>query len=95
MNLPLRWISLAAVLPAAVVLAGCDKTLDSGDLQSKIATNIKTQVGQTVKVKCPGDIKAKKGTIATCTVTLPNGSTVKAHVTLQSDNGKFSYVLAK
>lgn len=95
MTTPLRWIPVVAVLPVAIALSGCDKTLDQGDLEKKIGDNIQTQVGQKVKVKCPSDIKAKKGTTATCTVTLPNGSKVNAKVTLQDDNGKFSYSISQ
>ncbi len=93
MSTNLRWMAVAAVLPAALVISGCDKTIDSGDLEKKITENINTQVKQKVKVDCPGDITAKKGKVLTCTITLANGSTAKAIVTLQDDNGKFSYTV--
>lgn len=93
MRIATRWVALAAVLPAALVFAGCDKTVDSGDLESKISDNIKQQVGQKVKVDCPSDITAKKGKVVNCTIALPSGKKVKAVVTLKDDNGKFSYTV--
>jgi hypothetical protein len=90
-----KYLVLAAVVPAAFFIAGCDKTVDTGELQSKIAENIKTQVGQKVTVKCPDDIKAKAGNKVNCTVTLANGTKVKAVVTMKDDNGNFSYTVAQ
>lgn len=89
-------LALLAVVPAAMLaLAGCDKTIDSGDLENKLSENIKQQAGQSVTADCPSDIKAKKGKTFDCTITLQNGNKVKAKVTLEDDNGKFSYTVAQ
>ncbi len=94
MNSRLTRLACVAILPAALILAGCDKTIDSGDLEGEIAKNIKQQVGETVTVSCPDDITAKKGKTFTCKVTRKTGAPVIAKVTLLDNEGKFSYALA-
>lgn len=93
MNSRLRWVACAAVLPAVLVFSGCDQTIDAGDLEQYIAKNVKQQVGQDVKVKCPSDIVAKKGKTLTCTVTLTSGALATATVTLLDDKGQFTYAI--
>jgi hypothetical protein len=86
-----RWIAAAAVVPCALVVAGCGKTISASDLENKITANIEAQAKQTVKVNCPGStVTVKKGKVVNCTVTLKDGRTVAVIVTLQDDWGRSS-----
>ena len=86
----MRLLPLMAVL--ALGLAGCAKTLDTGDVASQIADSLGKEAGQKPKkVDCPSDVKVEDGKRFDCTVTAEDGSTVKAVVTLTGEEGKFRY----
>jgi Domain of unknown function (DUF4333) len=93
MNTGTRWAVGVALIPAAFVIGGCARTVDTDQLQKQIETNIKTQVKQGVKVKCPSDITAEKGKKVLCQVKLANGIRVTLQATLVDDNGRFTFVI--
>jgi len=85
-----RLAPLVAV-PMVLALTGCDRPIDTGQLQDEIAKNVKQQVGVTVKVTCPKDIEAKKGKTFDCLIKEPTGAVATAKVTLTDDKGGFAY----
>jgi hypothetical protein len=95
MRIPSAWVALVAVVPVALVLGGCDKTIDTDDLQKTIQESVQSTSDVKVKsVSCPDDIKAEKGKKFDCTVTPTSGSPVKITVTLIDNDGKFTYAAA-
>lgn len=88
-------IALAPLVALTVVaLPGCGtKTLDNGDLEGKLRTELSQQAGvdpADVSVSCPEDQEVKKGRKFTCELTAPNGDKVKVFVTLTNDSGSFT-----
>lgn len=89
----MRGVTLAscAVL-VALVLGACAKTLDSGELEDELTTQLSEEAGvnpDDVSVSCPDDIEAEKGKEFDCTLTAPNGDEVTVVVTLTNDDGGF------
>jgi len=85
-----RLAPLVAV-PLVLALTGCDRPIDTDQLQDEIAKNVKQQVGVTVKVTCPKDVDAKKGKTFDCLVKESTGAVATAKVTLTDDKGGFAY----
>lgn len=83
---------LAAVL-GLLVVAGCgSSTVDTGQIESGIKSQV-TAAGHTVsKVDCPSGVKSQTGGTFQCAITLENGSTGKVKVT-QLGHKKFQYEL--
>lgn len=84
----------AAVL--ALVAAGCGKTIDSEDLEGKLADQLAPQAGveaSEVSVACPDDQEVEAGAKFDCTLTAPNGDEVRVEVTLTDDEGAFEAVV--
>jgi hypothetical protein len=77
----------------ALTVAGCgDKKLDTGKLEGKIKTGIEKQAGVKIKsVKCPGNVKVKKGNTFTCKATTNSGQSASVKVTQQDDKGNVNY----
>jgi hypothetical protein len=89
----MRRIALLAASLPALLLCACGKTIETSDLEAKIARQITvTQHAAPRSVDCPSDIKAKKGRTFTCTVTRSDGSRAPAPVKLLDDEGRFSFV---
>lgn len=80
-----------ALALAGLGVAGCGKTIKSGDLEQKIADSLQQQVGERPKIDCPGGEKAKKGRSFDCTLTARDRTTTTVRVTLTDDNGRFTY----
>lgn len=89
-----RSVLLAAAGAMALVAGGCGtKTIDTGDLEDKLAKELAPQGGvkpDQIKVDCPDDQKAEKGKSFDCTLTAPDKSTAKIVVTLTNDSGHFT-----
>ena len=86
---------VAAAALSAVALGACGtKTIDSGDLEKELKSQIGEQGGKVKSAKCPDDIEAKKGKKFNCTVTPQTGQPVKVQVTLKNDDGGFTAQLA-
>jgi hypothetical protein len=87
-------LTLAALVGAAA-LAGCgEKTIESGELESELKSQLGADAGVEPKsVECPDDIKAEKGKKFDCTLTAPNGDEVRVEVTLTNDDGGFEAVV--
>ena len=85
----------AAAFAGAAVLAGCgDKTIDTGELESELKSQLGADAGVEPKsVECPDDIEAEKGKKFDCTLTAPNGDEVRVEVTLTNDKGGFEAVV--
>jgi hypothetical protein len=87
----IRNLFCAAALLLLIPLAGCAKTLDSGDLEKELKTQLGKDAGATPKsVSCPDNIEVKKGKKFDCTLIAPNGDKVTVNVTLTNDNGGFT-----
>src|SRR4051812_8359107 len=79
----IRRLFSAAALLLAIVLVGCTKTLNSGDLENELKTQLGKNAGVTPKsVTCPDNIEVKKGKKFDCTLVAPNGDKVTVNVTL-------------
>ncbi len=74
-----------------VALAGCTKAVDSGGVEKKMARTLSAQVGQRVTVKCPEDLKAKKGRTYECTATAMDGSKMRLRLMMVDDSGHTSF----
>lgn len=85
---------LTAAGGLAVLLAGCGgKTINSDDLEQKLANLLAPQAGEdpkNVSVDCPDDQEVKKGRKFDCEITTTDGSKVRVVVTLTNDDGHFS-----
>jgi phosphoenolpyruvate synthase/pyruvate phosphate dikinase len=88
--------SLFAIPAAAALILGfaaCGN-VDTGKIEDEIAKQVEKQAQGQVKVKsvkCPDDVKAKKGDKFTCTITAENGATAKALVVQQDDDGNVRF----
>jgi hypothetical protein len=80
---------LLLALPIVLGVAACGtKTVNTEKGERFIKKTVSQQVGATVKsVKCPDDIKAKKGGTFTCTVTGSDGTTGEAQVVQKDAKG--------
>ncbi|MGH2919389.1 MAG: DUF4333 domain-containing protein [Solirubrobacteraceae bacterium] len=79
-------ISVAAL--AAVLLAGCEKTIDSDKAEKTIGRLVATKIGtQVERVDCPSGKTAKQGDTFPCRVTGKDGSSADAIVTETDDEG--------
>jgi phosphoenolpyruvate synthase/pyruvate phosphate dikinase len=90
-----RRLLLAIPSAAALILgfAACGN-VDTGKIESEIKKQVEEQAKgqvQVKSVKCPDDVKAKKGDKFTCTITAENGATAKALVVQQDDNGNVRF----
>ncbi len=95
-------LAAAIALPAvAFAVTGCSfsigsDTIDSADLESKLADQLAPQAGvdrNDVSVACPDDQEAKKDAKFDCILTAPNGDKVTVNVTLTNDSGGFDAVV--
>ena len=84
----------AVLLASALFFTGCSKTINVSDLE--ITEDLKSigqqETGQSVTdVSCPEQIDdPKDGTAFSCDLTLEDGSTVTANLTLEvQENGNF------
>jgi hypothetical protein len=84
-------IVLAAAPASALLFAACgQKTLDSNELETELSSQLGMQAGVRPRsVACPDDIEAERGRKFDCTLTAPNGETVRVEVTLTNDDGGF------
>lgn len=89
-----RMLAPALALLAALALAACAKTVDSGDLENQLVD----QFGggsESVNADCPDDEKAEEGNEFTCTLTDDDsGQSVDVQVTMTDDDGHFEAQLA-
>lgn len=98
-----RQVTVAAVAAGAfLATAGCSVQASIGSGGAMVKSSVETNVASTVakrlkelapKVSCPGDLKAKTGTVMTCTLTPPGSATsypVKVQVT-STDGGKVHF----
>ena len=79
-----RWAALALGL---ALVAGCEKTLETKNIQTKIESEVKSRSWPMKSVSCPPKVKAKKGDKFTCTVELEDGQTVTMGVVQQDEVG--------
>lgn len=80
----------ALTLVAALALAACAKTVDSGDLENQLVEQFAGPDAEGVSADCPDDEKAEKGNEFTCTLTdEKSGDTYDVQVTMTDDDGAF------
>lgn len=84
-----------AVALALTVLPGCDKKIKHKKLEKNISKTLKEKTGTAPKsVKCPKDVKEKKGETFYCTAVAPNGTAYKVEVKMLGDGKVKWQVLA-
>lgn len=89
MNLKRMTVPLLA-LAAALALAACAKTVDSGDLEGQLEQQFAASGSSDVSGDCPDDEKAEAGNEFTCTLTDGNsGQSIDVIVTMTDDEGHF------
>ncbi len=85
-----RMTALGLAVTAALALAACAKTVDSGDLESKLEQQLADSGSSGVSADCPDGEKAEQGNEFTCTLTEDgSGKTVDVIVTMTDDEGHF------
>lgn len=73
---------------AAVALAGCKATLQTGELEDATRDQFRTSIGVEVEeIDCPDDVAASSGATFTCTARAADGSSVTFGVTQTDDSG--------
>lgn len=78
---------------AALTLTGCSKTIDTGELQTKIEEGLVQQLGHgPYTVKCKGKLDAKDGATQECATKI-NDTWQKIDVTASDSDGKFRWEL--
>lgn len=89
----LRTASVALVaVGAALVLAACGNTIDSEDLEGKLATELSADAGvdpDGVSVSCPDDEEADEGNEFECALTAPEGDELTVEVRITDEDGRF------
>jgi hypothetical protein len=91
-SLKLRAVVATAILSLALVVAGCAKTVDSGQMEEDLASQLSKQAGvdaADVSVDCPDDQDAEEGNKFDCTLTAPNGDEVTVNVTITNGGDSF------
>lgn len=81
-----------AVAGAALVLAACGNTIDSEDLEGKLATELSADAGvdpEGVSVSCPDDEAADEGNEFECTLATPEGQELTVEVRITDEEGGF------
>ena len=92
MSLKLRGLASGTVLAVALVVAGCGSTVDAGQMEEDLATQLSEQAGldaADVSVDCPDDEEAEEGNKFDCTLTAPNGDAVTVNVTITNGGDSF------
>lgn len=85
-----RTIALAIAIVAAVALAACSKTVDSGDLENELIDLYSQQSNNDVQsADCPDDEAAEKGNQFICTLEVGKEGSVDVQVTMVDNNGQF------
>ena len=81
--------TLAVALCAILTLAACSKTVDTGNVESQVVTNVESAYPdiKTVSADCPSDIKADEGKKFTCTLRL-DGEPTAVGVEITEVTGK-------
>ena len=88
--------SVLLPLVAALVLTACgSKVINTDKAETEIAKGLKQQLHlKGVTVKCPDDVKAKKGDTFNCTAKAGK-QTARIAVVQQDDNGRISWRLVR
>lgn len=80
-----KWKAAAALVVAAVAVAGCTRNLDMDKVKTAVREMVATQIGANVKnVACPEARPIKSGDTFDCTVDIDHGQTKV--VVLQTDD---------
>jgi hypothetical protein len=82
----------AVLLCVAIAAVACSKSLDTGGLETTLASQLNAKLNRTgITVDCPNDIKAESGGEFDCTGTLPSEGTLTVHVTQTDDRGHVTW----
>lgn len=80
--------ALALALAVGLLAAGCgEQTLDVAEVESTIGQRLTKDAEQKITVRCPEEVKIKKGDAFDCTATSKRGRTTVT-VTQLDDNGR-------
>jgi hypothetical protein len=87
MRSPARSGALAALVVAAIAIAGCGKTvIDSAKAEGAVAENLRRQLHEKVSsVECPSGVEVKPKVTFECTVNLAGGGTETATLKILDD----------
>jgi Domain of unknown function (DUF4333) len=87
-----RFARAAVLLCIVVAATACSKTLDTGGLETTLASQLNTKLNRTgITVVCPSDIKAESGGEFDCTGTVPSEGTLTVHVTQKDGKGHVTW----
>jgi hypothetical protein len=87
-----------AVAAAMIVLGGCDlnKEIDTDRAEAEIKRDLVARTGAPLRsVRCPDDVKAKKGARFSCTAIAGDGSRIPIRVTQTDGNGGVRWRIAR
>ena len=93
----IRSRGIYAVVPFLILFAaGCGNTVDSGQMEEDLTTQLSEDAGvdpADVSVDCPDDEEAEEGNKFDCTLTAPNGDEVIVNVTITDGGDSFEAVV--
>ncbi|MBW8059316.1 MAG: DUF4333 domain-containing protein [Solirubrobacterales bacterium] len=80
--------ALAALVAAAIAVAGCGETvLDSAKIEDSIQRDLRRSAGMNVSaVACPSGVEVERGATFTCTVTLAGGEEETAKLRILNED---------
>jgi hypothetical protein len=82
----------AAIVILAVLASACSKSLDTDGLESKLKSELETQLQASgVTVSCPTDVTVEQGGTFECTAVDDTGSKVTIKVTQTDDEGNVKW----
>lgn len=83
-----RLVRVALLAATAVLAVACTRSLDPGQLETKLKTRFERELNaKDLTVKCPDSEPAKAGVTFTCTATNPAGISATIMVTETDDQG--------
>ncbi len=94
---PLRFaLALFVPIPLAFALSACQASVSTysvkgSDAEAEITDGVKEQTGVSVEASCPEEMNAASGKTYTCELTLPNGRTDSATITMTNGQGGYKY----
>ncbi len=86
------FVRAAVLVCVAVAATACSKSLDTGGLETTLASQLNDKLNRTgITVDCPNDIKAESGGQFDCTGTVPSEGTLTVHVTQTDSKGHVTW----
>lgn len=82
-----RLVAVPVLGVVALGLAGCSQYVEKDELENQVSSSISQQGMSVDGVDCPDDLDGEKDATTTCTVTMQDGTEVKADITVTSVDG--------